>query len=103
MKRYLSLIPIILILTGCGGNASADFKAAGCSDVNGLRFDLAGKQFELAAENGDPSAVRVSRDSKRLYFLMTYNSPAETYEQLQDRLENIKYIERGIKSYCKNQ
>ena len=102
MKRYFFLISTLLFLTGCGSNASADFKAAGCSEVDGLRFDIAGQQFALAAENGDPDAVRASSEARRLWFLMNYNSPAETYEQLQDRLKSIGPIEKGIKAYCKN-
>jgi hypothetical protein len=100
MKRYVPLILSLVFLTGCGSNASKDFNAAGCVEVNGVRYDLAAQQFALAAENGDPGAIRAADNSKRVWYLMTYTPANETYEQFQARLDELDSLEKRMKSYC---
>ena len=102
MKKLLSLMLVLVFLTSCGSNASAGFNAAGCYEVDNLRLDLAAQQFSLAAQNGDPRAVKAADDSRKLWYLMTYSPANETFQELKARLADLKSVEKDVKSYCRN-
>jgi phenylacetate-coenzyme A ligase PaaK-like adenylate-forming protein len=89
-KRIFGVLTVclsLLLLVGCTSTQSAKFKDAGCSELKDFRFDLAAQQFDLAAQNGDPEAVKAASNSRRMFFLMFYNPPDDSYEAMKNRLE----------------
>ena len=67
-----------------------------------MRYDLASKQFSLAAQNGDPSTVRIADEASSAWYLMTFTPMNETTEELNSRLERVTEVTDGLIFYCKN-
>ena len=99
-KKVSTACLSLLLLMGCASNASAKFKEAGCSELKDFRFDLAAQQFDLAAQNGDPEAVKAASNSRRMAFLLFYNSPSETREEMEERLKEISYFGEETWPFC---
>lgn len=69
-NRILGVLTVCLslvLLAGCASNESAMFKEAGCLAAEHWEYDVAARQFELAAENGDTDAVAASIASRQLW------------------------------------
>ena len=99
-KKVSTACLSLLLLMGCASNASAKFKEAGCSELKDFRFDLAAQQFDLAAQNGDPEAVKVASNSRRMALLLFYNFPSETREEMRERLKEISTLGEETWPFC---
>ncbi len=99
-KKVSTACLSLLLLMGCASNASAKFKEAGCSELKDFRFDLAAQQFALAAENGDPEAVKAASNSRRIHFLFSYMSPSDTREESRNQLEEISTLNEETWTFC---
>ena len=102
-KRIFGVLTVclsLLLLVGCTSTQSAKFKDAGCSELKDFRFDLAAQQFDLAAQNGDPEAVKAASNSRRMFFLMFYNPPNDSYEAMKNRLEEQSTLGEETWQFC---
>ena len=99
-KKVSTACLSLLLLMGCASNASAKFKEAGCSELKDFRFDLAAQQFDLAAQNGDPEAVKAASNSRRMHFLLFYNFPSETREEMRERLKELNTLGEETWTFC---
>lgn len=102
-KRIFGVLTVclsLLLLVGCTSTQSAKFKDAGCSELKDFRFDLAAQQFDLAAQNGDPEAVKAASNSRRMFFLMFYNPPNDSYEAMKNRLEKQSTLGEETWQFC---
>jgi hypothetical protein len=91
---------LLLLLVGCANNSSAKFKEAGCAaaDVAWRDFDEAAIQFRLAAENGDPDAVKAYIASEEIEKIES----EETYvwSDFDAILARKKSLASDVSDYC---
>jgi hypothetical protein len=102
-ERILGVLTVclsLLFLVGCASNQSAKFKEAGCAaaDVAERKFDEAAVQFGLAADNGDPDAVKASMAAQRIQEVF-YSGNADLSDFDSDFAE-VKSLAVDIISYC---
>lgn len=66
-KKVSTACLSLVLLAGCASNESAMFKEAGCLAADQMEYDVAARQFDLAAENGDTDAVAASIASRQIW------------------------------------
>ena len=88
----------MLILAGCSSSQSAKYKEAGCLAIDQMSYDLAAKQFNLAAENGDPEAVAPGIASQN--FAEIYRGFAISLEEMEAVADWLGEQVSVVKTYC---